>query len=405
MPGGRRLLDVLREDLGYTGTKEGCAEGECGACTVLVDGEPVDSCLVPVCQVAGRDVRTVEGLAPAGRLGPLQEAFLAGGGTQCGFCTPGVLMSARAFLDSGAPATDAAVREAIAGNLCRCTGYTKIVGSIQAAAADGRDHLVERVIEGLPVHVGPQVEPGTVAGLRPAHGDPQAVTPRTLDEALAVLATGPCRVIAGGTDVMVALSIAPDPDVPLLDISALPELRGIVVEGETLVLGALTTYAELRRSELVATLVPAFASMAAQVGAAQVQNRGTIGGNVVNASPAGDCLPLLLATDATIVAVGPNGRREIAAAAFWTGYRRTALAPGELVEQVRIPLAEGRQVRFRKVGTRRAQSIAKTSVALAWRAGAGGAWREVRVALGSVAERPIRAVGTEAALELSLIHI
>jgi carbon-monoxide dehydrogenase small subunit len=140
-PGMRRLLDVLREDLGLTGTKEGCGEGECGACTVLLDGQPVDSCLVPVCQAAGAVVATVEGLAepsPEGLvLDSLQGAFLEAGGAQCGICTPGMLMAARAYLDSGGDSDELAIREAIAGNLCRCTGYTKIVDAI-AIAAGGR---------------------------------------------------------------------------------------------------------------------------------------------------------------------------------------------------------------------------------------------------------------------------
>ncbi len=140
-PGMRRLLDVLREDLGLTGTKEGCGEGECGACTVLIDGAVAVSCLVPVCQVDGQSIRTVEGLGPgpaAGglpRLGSLQRAFLETGGAQCGICTPGMLMAGDAFLASGAPPTDEAIREAIAGNLCRCTGYTKIVEAIALAAS------------------------------------------------------------------------------------------------------------------------------------------------------------------------------------------------------------------------------------------------------------------------------
>jgi carbon-monoxide dehydrogenase small subunit len=140
-PGMRRLLDVLREDLGLTGTKEGCGEGECGACTVLIDGEVAVSCLVPVCQVDGRSIRTVEGLAGAAgsdgapELGPLQRAFLETGGAQCGICTPGMLIAGDAFLASGAEPTDEAIREAIAGNLCRCTGYTKIVEAIALAAA------------------------------------------------------------------------------------------------------------------------------------------------------------------------------------------------------------------------------------------------------------------------------
>ncbi|HEY2916606.1 MAG TPA: (2Fe-2S)-binding protein [Candidatus Limnocylindrales bacterium] len=134
VPGMRRLLDVLREDLGLTGTKEGCGEGECGACSVILDGQVVDACLVPVCQVDGHIVRTVEGLSLAARergaLDALQEAFLARGAAQCGICTPGMLMAARAYLDAGGPADDGSIREAIAGNLCRCTGYTKIVEAI-----------------------------------------------------------------------------------------------------------------------------------------------------------------------------------------------------------------------------------------------------------------------------------
>ena len=132
--GSRRLLDVLREDLGLTGTKEGCGEGECGACSVLVDGAVVDACLVPVSQVRGASVATVEGLARDDALNALQQAFLETGGAQCGICTPGMLMAAEAFLASGAEATDENIREAIAGNLCRCTGYTKIVEAIALAA-------------------------------------------------------------------------------------------------------------------------------------------------------------------------------------------------------------------------------------------------------------------------------
>jgi aerobic-type carbon monoxide dehydrogenase small subunit (CoxS/CutS family) len=137
VPGMRRLLDVLREDLALTGTKEGCGEGECGACTVLLDGMPVDSCLVPVCQVEGAAIRTVEGLAgPGARLDALQAAFLETGGAQCGICTPGMLMCATAYLDAGGGPDEDAIRDAIAGNLCRCTGYTKIIDAIALAARE-----------------------------------------------------------------------------------------------------------------------------------------------------------------------------------------------------------------------------------------------------------------------------
>lgn len=128
-----RLLDVLRETLGLTGTKEGCGEGECGSCTVLVDGDPVCSCLIPVCQVEGAEVETVEGLGTPEELAPVQECFLKHGGAQCGICTPGMLMSAEAYVRKGGKADDASIRQALAGNLCRCTGYQHIVKSVAEA--------------------------------------------------------------------------------------------------------------------------------------------------------------------------------------------------------------------------------------------------------------------------------
>jgi len=134
VPPMRRLLDVLREDLRLTGTKEGCGEGECGACSVIVDGEVINSCLVPVCQMQGASITTVEGLARDGRLDPLQQAFLECGGAQCGICTPGMLIAARALLAAKARPTRDEIKEAIAGNLCRCTGYVKIVDAIEQAA-------------------------------------------------------------------------------------------------------------------------------------------------------------------------------------------------------------------------------------------------------------------------------
>jgi carbon-monoxide dehydrogenase small subunit len=135
--GSRRLLDVLREDLGLIGTKEGCGEGECGACSVLLNGEVVDACLVPLSQARGASVTTVEGLGAEDRLSTLQQAFLETGGAQCGICTPGMLIAGQAFLVSGAEPSDENIREAIAGNLCRCTGYTKIIEAIALAAERG----------------------------------------------------------------------------------------------------------------------------------------------------------------------------------------------------------------------------------------------------------------------------
>jgi len=130
----RTLLDVIREDLGLTGTKEGCGLGECGACTVLLDGQAVNSCLVLAAEADGKKITTIEGLADGDKLHPVQQAFVDHGGLQCGFCTPGMIMSAKALLDKNPTPTEEEIKQAISGNLCRCTGYTKIIESIRAAA-------------------------------------------------------------------------------------------------------------------------------------------------------------------------------------------------------------------------------------------------------------------------------
>jgi len=229
-------------------------------------------------------------------------------------------------------------------------------------------------------------------------------SPRTLADAYDLLAEGGWTPLAGGTDLMVRITgEIGEPPGRLLDIWHLDELRGIEVRDEVLRIGALCTYTDLRRSTEVSERVPVLAEAAATIGAAQIQNRGTIGGNVVNASPAGDTLPVLLATDARIVLGGARGERSVAALDFWTGYRATARADDELVLRVEVPLPAGRQVRFRKVGTRRAQAISKVVMALAWVPDATGAWHGVRVAFGSVAAVPVRVAEVEAVLEGSVI--
>ena len=230
--------------------------------------------------------------------------------------------------------------------------------------------------------------------------EPPVTSPTSLNEALDILVAGKgWRPIAGGTDLMVQITgeLGPPPE-RVLDLWRLDELRGIAFEDGALNIGALTAYTELRNSDLVREHLPALAEAAATIGAAQIQNRGTIGGNAVNASPAGDTLPLLLATDAQLVLASAAGDRTVPASDFWPSYRVTARRDDELLIRIRIPLPAGREVRFRKVGTRRAQAISKVVMALSWREDAG-VWRDVRVALGSVAPTPIRSRETESVLE------
>ncbi|HSK93309.1 MAG TPA: xanthine dehydrogenase family protein subunit M [Candidatus Angelobacter sp.] len=233
--------------------------------------------------------------------------------------------------------------------------------------------------------------------------EPPSESPTSLADAYVLLADGgaaPWRPIAGGTDLMVQISgELGEPPARILDLWRLDELRGIELQDDALVIGALTTYTDLRRSPEVARLVPVLAEASSTIGAAQIQNRGTLGGNAVNASPAGDTLPVLLALDAELVLGSTSGERTVPASEFWPGYRTTARRPDELLVRIRVPVRPGREARFRKIGTRRAQAISKVVMALAWQAEPDGVWRNVRVALGSVAATPVRAAAAEASLE------
>ena len=298
-----------------------------------------------------------------------------------------MLMAAEAFLASGGEPTDDAIREAIAGNLCRCTGYTKIIDAIRLAAerADGS-------WRGGP-GPGGRTRPRRRAGLMPV--EPPVVSPRTLARPTSCWRTRPHRALAGGTDLLVQLTgeIGPMPE-RVLDLWRLDELRGIAVRGDALELGALTTYTEIRRSRAVSEHAPALVEAAATIGAAQIQNRGTIGGNVMNASPAGDTLPVLLALDAVLVLRQRGGERDggrgrlLAGVSPDRGATRTSCWCGS-----GSPLVADREQRFRKVGTRRAQAISKVVVAVCLARARDGTWRDVRIALGSVAATPIRVAG------------
>jgi carbon-monoxide dehydrogenase small subunit/xanthine dehydrogenase small subunit len=370
-----RLLDVLREDLRLTGAKEGCGKGECGACTVLLDGRPVDSCLTMAYQADGMCIETVEGMANGSALHPLQDAFIEKGGVQCGVCIPGMLLAAKALLDRNrAPANDD-IREALAGNLCRCTGYAKIVAAVARAAA---------------------AEPGAAQPEPPAPVAPAYFRPRSLEEALEILAqrAGQAVPMAGGTDVLVmAKDGSPGRDA-LFDLTGVPELRGIEERGGDLWVGALSTHSEMIESSLVKRHAPALGQACAVIGGPQIRNRGTLGGNLANASPAADCVPPLYASDAVVELVSISERRDVRIEEFFTGRRETVLAPDELIAGVRIPRREGLRSAFLRLGQRQAQAISKVSVAVAITFKDGRPdW--ARVAFGAVGPTVIRARAAE----------
>jgi CO/xanthine dehydrogenase FAD-binding subunit len=295
---------------------------------------------------------------------------------QCGICIPGMVMAARALLLGNGQPSREDVREGLAGNLCRCTGYTKIFDAVSASAG----MLEAKAAVAVP-------------GVAPA-----SVRPRTLAEVLEALAQDPSRrLLAGGTDLLVQAKDAGDIPSNLIDVSAVPELRGIEERGNDLWIGAGATHTEVLRSPLVQRDAPALPPACAVIGGPQIRNRGTIGGNLANASPAADTVPALYVADAVVEIASARGTREVPVDAFVVGRRQTVLQPGELVVGVRIPRRRERRGAFLRLGQRQAQAISKISVAVTW-AGPADRPDDVRIAFGAVAPTVVRAPRAEAIL-------
>ena len=383
-PPGMTLLDWLRGPAGLTGTKEGCAEGDCGACTVVLeeaDGRrvPVNACLALLGQMHGRAIRTVEGLAGPGGPHPVQHAMAEGGGTQCGFCTPGIVMSAWAHAREGG-----AAHEALAGNLCRCTGYRPILDVFAGLADDGTAPPPLPDVSGATFAV-----PGQVFH-----------RPVSLAEALALRAGHPEALpLAGGTDLGLLVSEHRQAPASILGLSGVTELQALSVEQERLVVGAGVTYGRLLKA---LDEVPELASLAAllrRLGSRQIRGLGTLGGNLGTASPIGDALPPLLALGAEVVLGSARaGERRLPVAEFLTGYRQTALAPDELILRVAIPRPPAAAMFIcEKLSKRHDQDISTLSAAFLLRM-AEGVVTEARLAFGGMAATAARAPRAEAVL-------
>jgi carbon-monoxide dehydrogenase small subunit/xanthine dehydrogenase small subunit len=390
------LLRVLREVLGLVGSKEGCGEGECGACTVLLDGRPVTACLVAAGQVLDESrILTIEGISetPLGRT--ILDAFIEHGAVQCGFCIPGMVVAAYALLSEIPHPDEVAVREALSGNLCRCTGYAKIVSAILNAASRATPDETAPAPVASPRAGGLSLEP---RGIEP-DGDP-FFTATSIDDALAIRERYPdCVLLAGGTDLMVGWNgDRGQPPARILSLEAVDELNRRQETAGMLSIGAMTRVERLARDPLILRLAPALAQSARQLGAHAIRERATIGGNVVNASPAADLVPPLFAAGASLILASPAGRREVPIAAFYQGYKRVDLAPQEILVEIRVPaLPDGAREGFAKIGPRRAQEIAKVSVAVRLTMDAGRIG-EIAIAAGSVAPTVVRLSRTEAAL-------
>ncbi|MBE0529747.1 MAG: xanthine dehydrogenase small subunit [Rhodospirillales bacterium] len=392
------LLDWLRSQ-GLTAVKEGCAEGDCGACSVLIgmpaaDGRSltwlaVNSCILMLPQVDGCAVVTAEGLVGAdGMPHPAQTALADTHGTQCGFCSPGFAV-ALAALSRRPERDDETILDAVAGNLCRCTGYQPI---LQAARV-------------LPVIEATSEEAVMAAALCADCAEPldygvdgrRFVAPHSLDDFLAALEEHPdAWILAGGTDLGLRVTKRHEEPACVLSLARIPELHEIRRGERDTVIGAAVSYADAL--EAVTTLAPSFGEMVRRIGAAQIRAMGTFGGNIGNASPIGDTLPPLIALGATVETVSRRGRRSIPMEDFIVGYRKTVLGAGEIIAAVRVPYPQPTTwVRVYKVARRIDQDISAVSAAFALDV-EDGRVVGARVAYGGVADRPVRARDVEAAL-------
>jgi xanthine dehydrogenase small subunit len=386
------LLDYLRAR-GLTGSKEGCAEGECGACAVAVvcanptpAGSPdnarsryraVNSCLMLLGSAAGQEIYTVEGLAAAGRMSEPQRAIAESGGSQCGYCTPGFAVSL--FTEYYRPGRNGPCDpHSMDGNLCRCTGYRPLRDAALSLGPAPADRFRERLTDPPP-----QLEAfsAAVAGAR-------FERPTSLADCVTLLTNhSRARLVAGATDLAVEANLRGRRWPMLISLEAVRELTVFSETAEAIEIGAGLTLSEIE--ERWCTPPAAIRDWFALFASPLIRNRATLGGNLATASPVGDSAPLLLALDAELRLAGRRGVRSIALRDFFTGYRQTVLRPGELIASIRIPKPLPARIVFYKVAKRVMDDISTVAAAFAMDVDAGGRVTRARAAYGGVAATPV----------------
>lgn len=399
------LLDFLRLNRRLTGTKEGCAEGDCGACTVLVgrlagDGltyEPVNACIRFLASLDGCHVVTIEYLSgPDGRLHPVQQAMVDHHGSQCGFCTPGFVMSLYALWMETPEPTETQVETALQGNLCRCTGYEPIIRAAIAVSRYGtpsadhlnteRDHVITRLHD---LQDGQRVVTG------PA--DNQAILPADADDLAEVLLDHPkATIVAGATDVGLWVTKFLRPIGPAVFIGHLTEMKSVQHDDDALTIGATATYTDCQNA--IAEVFPHLTPYWDRIAGWQVRNMGTVGGNIANGSPIGDTPPVLIALGAEVTLRRGSKRRTLPLQDFFIDYGKQDRKPGEFVENIRVPRpAPGQRHAAYKISKRRDEDISSVAVGISVTV-TDNVITRARIAFGGMAATPKRADAAEAAL-------
>ncbi|MCD2174196.1 xanthine dehydrogenase small subunit [Rhizobium sp. C4] len=401
------LLDWLRETKRLTGTKEGCGEGDCGACTVLVgkvvDGRiayrSVNACIRFVPSLSATHVVTIEHLAgPNGILTPIQQALADLHGSQCGFCTPGIVMSLYALLMENPTPSRAEIEVALQGNLCRCTGYESIFRAVEAAAADMSKASPDRLTLARENIIATLNDLKPKRTIRIFHGQQRSIIPFNTADLADAYATEPNAVIvAGATDVGLWVTKQMRQLSPVIFINHLTELQTITETDDKVHLGAVVTYTQAQ--DVLAKSFPALGKLLIRIGGQQVRNMGTIGGNVANGSPIGDTPPALIALNATLHLRSRNGTRSLPLEDYFVEYGKQAKEPGEFVEALDIPkLGKDEFYAIYKISKRRDEDISALCAAFKLKLDAAGNVASIRIAFGGMAGTPKRASLTEAFL-------
>jgi xanthine dehydrogenase small subunit len=402
LPGGTVVLDFLRQQQKLVGTKDGCREGECGACTVLL-GEPVGlkeetmryravaSCMLPIGEVEGKHLVTIEGINGED-LTPIQQAIMDEGASQCGFCTPGIVMSLCGFfLDSSRLDYEDGI-DALDGNICRCTGYASIQRALQSLCRSYRDKLrpkEDRVAQLVEWHILPPYFidiPSRLRSLPPAV--PVVRAARKEGEV----------VMGGGTDLYIQRPDELAESEPAF-ISLRPDLRDIKEESGSVYIGAGVTVEEIKESALIQAAVPGIKAYLDLVSSTLMRNRATAAGNIVNASPIGDMTILLLALEGEVVLADGQGRRQVNLKNFFRGYKKLAKKETEIIEWIRFPLPPaGTRFNFEKVSRRKHLDIASVNSAISIRL-EGNKIAAAHISAGGVSPIPLYLKQASACLE------